>query len=192
MSLDAAKDYVLHGHEYNELVLYLFSISVGMLPLGMLNAARQQAILVEVKSGETFNGKLLACDVWMNMRLGDALRTSADGTRCHIMRELLVRGSAVKCIRLPENVIESAHEYNEKQAALRRARAAAEGRSGARDSGQRRGANAGRDGPSSSASRTGGIGARNSTGSTSARQDRSSGERRDGKKTSRPQSGSRT
>jgi U6 snRNA-associated Sm-like protein LSm4 len=98
-----------------------------MLPLGLLNAARRQAVLVEVKSGETFNGTLLACDVWMNIRLGDVVRTDADGVRCHALREVLVRGSAVKCVRLPDNVIDAAHEFNKKQHAMRRARAAGEG-----------------------------------------------------------------
>lgn len=33
--------------------------------------------LVEVKSGETFNGTLNNCDIWMNLHLVDVIQTSA-------------------------------------------------------------------------------------------------------------------
>ena len=32
--------------------------------------------MVEVKSGETFNGVLVACDSWMNMNLIDVICTA--------------------------------------------------------------------------------------------------------------------
>ena len=45
----------------------------------MLKSAQKQSILVEVKSGETFNGTLVNCDVWMNLHLEDVIKTSSVG-----------------------------------------------------------------------------------------------------------------
>ncbi|KAA8490323.1 putative U6 snRNA-associated Sm-like protein LSm4 [Porphyridium purpureum] len=42
-----------------------------MLPLSLMRAAVGQPIMVEMKSGETYNGVLLAVDAYMNMTLGD-------------------------------------------------------------------------------------------------------------------------
>src|SRR4051812_17570359 len=99
-----------------------------MLPLGMLSAAKRQQILVEVKSGETFNGTLSGCDVWMNLSLTDVVRTSADGESFLALQQAFVRGPSIKYVRLPDTVIDSAKEYNRRQQALRRARNAAQGR----------------------------------------------------------------
>lgn len=33
--------------------------------------------MVEVKTGETYNGTLINCDVWMNLHLVDVIQTSA-------------------------------------------------------------------------------------------------------------------
>lgn len=93
----------------------------------MLTAAKKQPVLVEVKSGETFNGTLENCDVWMNLHLSDVIKTTADGQRFFVMSELFVRGSNIKYIRLSEEILQAARDYNRKQRAQRRARQQGEG-----------------------------------------------------------------
>lgn len=47
-----------------------------MLPLGLLTAAANSPLLVELKSGETYNGILVSCDPWMNITLKEVVRTT--------------------------------------------------------------------------------------------------------------------
>lgn len=47
-----------------------------MLPLGLLKAASNGPTLVELKSGATLNGNLVACDTWMNITLKDVVLTN--------------------------------------------------------------------------------------------------------------------
>jgi U6 snRNA-associated Sm-like protein LSm4 len=76
-------------------------------------------MLIELKNGETYNGMLAACDSWMNIHLRDAICTSKvfsinqsnfymklkDGDRFHKIPEVYVRGSTIKYIRIPDEVI---------------------------------------------------------------------------------------
>ncbi len=75
-----------------------------MLPIALLSSAKRIPILVEIKNGETFNGTLSNCDVWMNLHLVEVVQTAADGERFFNIAEAFIRGSTVKYIRLPEEV----------------------------------------------------------------------------------------
>lgn len=46
------------------------------LPLSLLKAAQGQPMLVELKNGDTYNGRLDNCDSWMNIKLKDVIFTS--------------------------------------------------------------------------------------------------------------------
>ena len=46
------------------------------LPLSLLTTAQGHPMLVELKSGETFNGNLLQCDTYMNLTLREVIQTS--------------------------------------------------------------------------------------------------------------------
>lgn len=61
--------------------------------------------LVELKTGETYNGYLGGCDNWMNLHLKEAICTARDGDRFWKLAEVLVRGNNIKYIRIPEEVI---------------------------------------------------------------------------------------
>ena len=50
-----------------------------MLPLSLLSTATGQAMLIELKNGDTYNGKLVGADTWMNVNLEDVICTSRDG-----------------------------------------------------------------------------------------------------------------
>ncbi|VDK45040.1 unnamed protein product [Anisakis simplex] len=63
-------------------------------------------MLVELKNGETYNGHLVSCDAWMNIHLRDAICTSRDGDRFLKMPEVYVRGSTIKYLRIPDDVVE--------------------------------------------------------------------------------------
>ena len=47
-----------------------------MLPLSLLRTAQNHPMLVELKSGETYNGMLVSCDNWMNINLREVICTS--------------------------------------------------------------------------------------------------------------------
>lgn len=92
-----------------------------MLPLALLTSSQKSPVLVEVKSGETFNGTLVRCDIWMNLHLEDVIRTSADGEKFWKIPQTFIRGVAVKYVRLPEESLNNAKAINKKMSDLRRA-----------------------------------------------------------------------
>jgi hypothetical protein len=51
-------------------------------PCGILTIATAATQLVELKNGETYNGILVNCDIWMNLSLRDVVCTSRVSTRC--------------------------------------------------------------------------------------------------------------
>ena len=50
--------------------------SRSQLPLSLLRAGKDNPMLVELKNGETYNGILVNCDIWMNLSLRDVVCTS--------------------------------------------------------------------------------------------------------------------
>ncbi|KAG8459024.1 hypothetical protein KFE25_006569 [Diacronema lutheri] len=76
-----------------------------MLPLSLLKAAIGHPMLVELKTGETYNGFLAGCDGWMNLQIKEAICTARDGDRFWRMAEVLVRGNNIKYVRIPDEVI---------------------------------------------------------------------------------------
>lgn len=47
-----------------------------MLPLTLITAAKGQAMLIELKNGDTYNGRLVQCNMFMNILLKDVIRTT--------------------------------------------------------------------------------------------------------------------
>lgn len=56
--------------------------------------------------GETFNGHLVNCDSWMNINLREVIITSADATRFFKASEMYIKGSTIKHLRIPDQVID--------------------------------------------------------------------------------------
>lgn len=84
-----------------------------MLPLGLLKAACGSPILVELKSGETLNGHLVACDTWMNLTIREVVRTSLVGTGNEIFEkipEIYVKGSFIKYLQVDEQFVDQIKE----------------------------------------------------------------------------------
>lgn len=52
-------------------------------------------MLVELKSGETLNGHLTACDTYMNLTLKEVVQTSSEGDLFVRLKECYVRGNNV-------------------------------------------------------------------------------------------------
>lgn len=75
-------------------------------------------MLVELKSGETLNGHLIACDPFMNLTLRSVYQTAADGSRFWKCKEAYVRGSTIKYVRIPEELLDV---VKDEQAKARRA-----------------------------------------------------------------------
>lgn len=61
--------------------------------------------MVDTKNGESYDGILLGCDNYMNMRLKDVIITSPDGkfSKCP---EAFIRGNNIKAIQLTEDLID--------------------------------------------------------------------------------------
>lgn len=83
---------------------------VKMLPLSLLRTAQNHPMLVELKNGETYNGHLVSCDNWMNINLREVICTSRDGDKFWRMPECYIRGSTIKYLRIPDEVIDMVKE----------------------------------------------------------------------------------
>lgn len=81
-----------------------------MLPLSLLKTAVNHPMLVELKNGETYNGHLVSCDGWMNINLREVICTSRDGDHFFKMTECYIRGSTIKYLRIPDEVIDMVKE----------------------------------------------------------------------------------
>ncbi|KZT61150.1 Sm-like ribonucleo protein [Calocera cornea HHB12733] len=77
-----------------------------MLPLSLLNAAQNKPMLVELKNGETLNGHLVNCDNFMNITLREVYQTSSEGERFWKLKECYVRGSTIKYLRVPDQLLD--------------------------------------------------------------------------------------
>lgn len=76
----------------------------------VLQCAGGTPVMVELKSGECFNGYVEKADYFMNLKLRDVIHTSADGDKFHKIPECYIRGNNVKYIRVIPNVLEKAIE----------------------------------------------------------------------------------
>ena len=71
---------------------------------------------MECKGGDTYNGRLVSADSWMNMNLTEVICTSRDGDRFEKLKSCYIRGSAIKYLRLPPDLLEKAAEIQEQEA----------------------------------------------------------------------------
>ncbi|KAK8798599.1 hypothetical protein WA538_003268 [Blastocystis sp. DL] len=78
-----------------------------MLPLSVLRAASNREVLVELTNGDTYNGKLVSSDSYMNMTLQEVIFTSRTGNRFFQMKECYIRGCTIKCIRVEKEVLDN-------------------------------------------------------------------------------------
>lgn len=90
-------------------------------------------MLVELKNGETYNGHLVSCDNWMNINLREVICTSRDGDKFWRMPECYIRGSTIKYLRIPDEVIDM---VKEEAAVKNRSGVGRDGKSGGRGGGQ--------------------------------------------------------
>jgi U6 snRNA-associated Sm-like protein LSm4 len=85
-----------------------------MLPLSLLNTAKGHPILIELKNGDTYNGRVESCNMFMNILLKDVICTSKDGDRFWKIPECYIRGSSIKYLRIPDEILslveEESHE----------------------------------------------------------------------------------
>ena len=89
-----------------------------MLPLTLLKGAEGQDILIELKNGDTYNGKLISCNMFMNITIREVTRTTKDGDKFWEMPECFIRGNSIKYLRIPDEVIT---EVSEQEIANRKA-----------------------------------------------------------------------
>eukprot|EP00033_Pygsuia_biforma_P001351 GCRY01001530.1.p1 GENE.GCRY01001530.1~~GCRY01001530.1.p1 ORF type:complete len:130 (+),score=4.00 GCRY01001530.1:129-518(+) len=109
-----------------------------VLPMALLQTAVNHPMLIEVKNGETYNGHLASLDSFMNILLRDVICTSADGDKFWRLKECFIKGSNVKYIRVPDNLIDMVQEEIVAKIEKRKAEASS-GRGGYRGRGRGRG-----------------------------------------------------
>lgn len=80
-------------------------IELDMLPLTLLNAAQGRTLDIECKSGRNYSGKMKACDLSMSVTLEEASCTSAKDGERESFPELYIRGSSIKYIRVPDELL---------------------------------------------------------------------------------------
>ncbi|CAM9500867.1 unnamed protein product, partial [Choristocarpus tenellus] len=80
------------------------------LPLSLLKTALGQPMLVELKNGDTYNGRLESCDSWMNIKLRDVIWTSRDGDKFVKLAEVYARGNSIKYLTIPDEVLDMVQE----------------------------------------------------------------------------------
>ena len=69
-----------------------------MLPLHVLKqSGLESSLMVELKSGDTYQGILVAADTFMNMSLKDVVISSGDSF--HKCAEVYIRGNNIKAIQ---------------------------------------------------------------------------------------------
>ncbi|KAI3636906.1 hypothetical protein MIR68_005173 [Amoeboaphelidium protococcarum] len=110
-----------------------------MIPNSLMMAARGSSILVELKNGETYNGTLDSTDSWMNVILKDAICTSADGDQFWKLDEIIIRGTSVKYIRVGDEIVDKARDFQKRVQAGNFVRGRGRGGRGQSTTGQRRG-----------------------------------------------------
>jgi small nuclear ribonucleoprotein (snRNP)-like protein len=89
------------------------------LPLSLLRTAQGHPMLVELKNGDTYNGRLEQCDSWMNVKLLEVIWTSRDGDRFWKLPEVYIRGNSIKYMTIPNEVLDMvAEEEESKEGAL--------------------------------------------------------------------------
>ena len=81
-----------------------------MLPLSLLTTAKGQPMLIELKNGDTYNGRLVNADTWMNINLEEVICTSRDGDRFWKLSECYIRGNSIKYLRIPDEIIDMVQE----------------------------------------------------------------------------------
>uniref|UniRef100_A0A915K9W2 U6 snRNA-associated Sm-like protein LSm4 n=1 Tax=Romanomermis culicivorax TaxID=13658 RepID=A0A915K9W2_ROMCU len=86
-----------------------------VLPLSLLRTAQNHPMLVELKNCETYNGHLVACDNWMNIHLRDVICTSRDGDKFWRIPEVYVRGSNIKYMRIPDEILDAVKDDGGKE-----------------------------------------------------------------------------
>ncbi len=69
-------------------------------------------MLIELKNGDTYNGRLVNCNAFMNINLKDVICTSKDGDRFWKIAECYIRGNSIKYLRIPDEVFAKVPEEN--------------------------------------------------------------------------------
>lgn len=101
---------LIHTHTVNKYVAIK-----KMLPLTLLKTAENHPMLIELKNGDTYNGRLVSCNIFMNILLKDVICTSRDGDRFWKIAECYVRGNSIKYLRIPDEIVDLATEQQKIQ-----------------------------------------------------------------------------
>ncbi|MEN2495960.1 MAG: RNA processing protein [Marteilia pararefringens] len=81
-----------------------------MLPFSLLKSSINHPISIELNSRETYNGHLSEIDRHMNVRLADAILTSASGDRFKKIADCWIRGNAIKNFRITSKLLDDSSQ----------------------------------------------------------------------------------
>lgn len=81
-----------------------------MLPMTSLQGGLSTAVMVELKSGECFNGYLSKVDYFMNIKLTEVIHTDPTGESFRRVDECFIRGNQIKYIKVTPEAIQKASQ----------------------------------------------------------------------------------
>lgn len=81
----------------------LFGMSNIGVPLKLLHEAQGLTVTLEMKSGQTYRGKLVEVEDTMNVQLKDVSMIDRQG-RTTLMENVLIRGSQIRYFVIPDNL----------------------------------------------------------------------------------------
>jgi U6 snRNA-associated Sm-like protein LSm4 len=61
-----------------------------MLPLSLLKTAENHPMLIEMKNGDTYNGRLVSCNAFMNICLKDVICTSKVNYNMILLYDMMI------------------------------------------------------------------------------------------------------
>lgn len=82
------------------------------MPLSLLRAAVDTAVLIELRNGDTYNGTLESIDNFMNLYLHNVIHTSRDADKFVELKQVYLRGNQIKYLRVPNEIMEKVKDDN--------------------------------------------------------------------------------
>lgn len=75
-----------------------------MYPVTLIRISKNRKIEICMKNGDIIRGRLIICDLYMNMRLKDVTLVSGETEKYFV--QSFVKGSFIKTVSLPPDVLD--------------------------------------------------------------------------------------
>ena len=76
------------------------------LPLNLFEKARGSQITVELKNGFKYIGKLIRCDIYMNVHLEEVTLIKTNGEKFEL-KNVVIRGYGIRTFSIDQSLVEA-------------------------------------------------------------------------------------